>query len=1044
MFSLVPSIHTPSQFYSRVKRNVAFFFFLFSFFTLQFSLAQGPPGFTYCAEENEMYTLPERSHIAYGAQGQFVYKYFQTGTITFSNAFFGNDPAPGIHKAGYYQIADATQSVNRLSWAMGKLKDHLTGTAPMTDAEIKAVSDTIKIHIFVLGDTSSLVLQAFDLVDYYEANTGPLFLNSASQGGFPNNFDATDAYVLVRAVFRVQQGIRDYVYTPEKVMQYMPILQGRKFKTAEFFPGVCPEPEDPNTTYTALINASMPAEYGKRTAWSSTPARRPTGYYLAPGNVGLVKVPASMVNKEFKILVGAHTYDHTGRNNVKRFFRVTTTFPITDTVTQIINPFGGGIYIITPYLADEGIAEVQLTNVVPAPFFSAKTFNKTTLQEWKEEQRLHPAPWADFESDKFMMQVPTSWIYNYEDPVTLMQDWDARMDNVSTMLGYPLIRNNTILYLQVDTDIMYGVYGIGNPQINNTFNPLQPGNGNKNHWFLRPGVSFWETEFHEMGHAQLFSKFPGETEAAVNLLAASIYNRVYGVDIDTALGMSFGPEPQITRDQAALNWMVTPNFRAGKPMDISNTTKDEVRYQQRGYAKYVEMAALFGWELIDSFYKQEQLDFINMVPGDGLVEADSRVLRFSKIAGVDMRPLIHFWGLQPKDTTALRLAIEGAGLQPSKLICDRLTHYQDIIPRNNAEFVEHANAFFGGSVPAGGDPDYGSGWYNIWLPIYDESHGALAVQAMQDIIDLYFSDGCPVAEEIPVVTVESPSICAGDTVTLVADGASTYRWNNGATGRSITVSPSETTTYSVVGRTAGYLSDTVFVTVTVNPLPVLEVNMPFICKGQTATLTVQGADEYQWSNGLTGESIQVTPDTNTMYTVTGTALGCSSMAETWVDVGELPVIDLGPDIVLAEGQDTVLYAGSEDLTYLWSTGEVTPSIVVELPGLYTVTVTNAEGCSVTDSVLVNVITGIHDPEDAFILEASPNPAHVFVDIRCEGTTVTSLEILDARGKTIRREDVSIFEGTAYRVDLNGVPEGLYFIRVGTKKGRKKVIGVVRG
>ncbi|MBL0008995.1 MAG: hypothetical protein IPP25_17935 [Saprospiraceae bacterium] len=153
--------------------------------------------------------------------------------------------------------------------------------------------------------------------------------------------------------------------------------------------------------------------------------------------------------------------------------------------------------------------EVQLTNVVPAPFFSAKTFSQTSLQEWKDEQRHHLAPWADFESDKYMMQVPTSWIYNYDDPVTLMQDWDDRMDVVSNMLGYPLIRNNTILYLQVDVDIMYGFYGIGNPQINNTYNPLQPENGNKNHWFLRPGDSFWETEFHEMGHAQLFSKFPG-------------------------------------------------------------------------------------------------------------------------------------------------------------------------------------------------------------------------------------------------------------------------------------------------------------------------------------------------------------------------------------------------------------------------------------------------------------------------------------------------------------------------------------------------------
>jgi hypothetical protein len=451
-----------------------------------------------------------------------------------------------------------------------------------------------------------------------------------------------------------------------------------------------------------------------------------------------------MVNKGFEILVGAHTFDRTGSNPVRRFFRVTNTFAITDTVTEIVNPFGGGIYIVTPYLAKEGIVDIKLSNVVAAPFFSAKSFDKTTLQNWTATQRKNPAPWADFESDKYMMQVPQSWIYNYADPVKLMKDWDARMDVVSKLLGYPSVRNNYMLYLQIDVDIMFGGYGIGNPQINNTYTPYDVENGNKDHWFLKPGVEFWETEFHEMGHAQLFSNFPGEGEASVNVLAAAIYNRLYNVDIDQALGESFDNRPYLTRDQAAMNWMVTPNFRAENPMDISNTTKDEVRYQQRGYAKYIEMAALFGWEVIDSFYRKEQLDFIAGVPSDGLPEIDSRILRFSRVAGVDMRPLIHFWGVHPSNPTQLKKLIEAEKLKPSKAICDRLNHYKSIIPLTNAEFEAHAKAFFGGAVPAGGDPDYGEGWYNIWLPKYNASHGALAQKAMQNIITLYYPNGCPV------------------------------------------------------------------------------------------------------------------------------------------------------------------------------------------------------------------------------------------------------------------------------------------------------------
>jgi len=909
------------------------------------------------------------------------------------------------------------------------LMDHLTNTAPLSNTGINAVSDTIQASVFVLGDSLPIMLEAFDLVAYYETTFGPLFMNPASQGGFPNQFGSTDGFELVRAVYRVQQGLQDYVYTAANVAKYIDVLKGRTFLTANFFPGACPAPAFPDSTYSVRINGSMPTEWGKRTAWSSTPARRPTGYYLAPGTVGVVRVPSTLVNQGFKILVGAHTFDHSNRPQVRRFRRVTNTFPITDTLTQIINPFGGGIYIITPYEADQGIVDVQLTNVVPAPFFSHKPFNQTSLQEWLDVQRNNPAPWADFESDKFMMQVPRTWIYRYEDPVTLMQDWDNRMDIVSMLLGYPLIRNNTILYLQVDLDIMYGVYGIGNPQINNTFNPLANENGNKNHWFLRPGDSFWETEFHEMGHAQLFSKFPGETEAAVNVPAAAIYNRLYGMDIDTALGESFDNKPYITRDQAALNWMVTPNFRAGNPMDISNTTKDEVRYQQRGYAKYIEMAALFGWEVIDSFYKQENLDHINQVPGDGLHVIDSRILRFSKIAGADLRPLIHFWGIHPNDSATLSTLIEAEDLQPSKLVCDRLTHYQSIIPRNNAEFVEHANAFFGGSVPPGGNPDYGSGWYNVWLPLYDESHGDLAVQAMQDIIDLYFPDGCPVEAPIPMVIVEDATICAGDTVTLTAVGASTYQWSNGGRTHSITVSPTETTTYYVTGKKAGYVSDTTYVTVTVNPLPLLSVTHDTICQGEAAVLTASGAEAYSWSTGDTSPVIEVSPTENTFYEVTGTSLGCSSTIESLVTVHPAPAADLGPDIILAEGEVATLDATGPGLTYLWSSGATTPTFETITAGFYSVTVTNEFGCTATDTVEITVITSATDPERRYILSAFPNPARDFIDLRCTGCETYSTQLITVTGLPARAEIRASSDGASRLIHLAGMPAGIYYIRI---------------
>lgn len=65
----------------------------------------------------------------------------------------------------------------------------------------------------------------------------------------------------------------------------------------------------------------------------------------------------------------------------------------------------------------------------------------------------------------------------------------------------------------------------------------------------------------------------------------------------------------------------------------------------------------------------------------------------------------------------------------------------------------------------------------------------------------------------PTLTVQSSNsaICSGESVTLSAVGATTYSWSTGASTSSITVNPSVTTTYTVIGTTAGCSSSSTFV-----------------------------------------------------------------------------------------------------------------------------------------------------------------------------------------------------------------------------------------
>ncbi|NQV35114.1 MAG: hypothetical protein HQ515_20640, partial [Phycisphaeraceae bacterium] len=428
---------------------------------------------------------------------------------------------------------------------------------------------------------------------------------------------------------------------------------------------------------------------------------------------------------------------------VVRLDRVSILYPIKAISTPIANPLGGGIYIEVPYLSDAGQVEVQITNAVRSPLFSATGVNKTTLDQWQKTERLHPGPWADFESDRFMMQVPTKWIYDYDDPVTLMTDWDTSMDVVSELFGLPLLRPKTVLYLQVDVIFRGGANFPGYPQSNFRYNPHKAENGRSNHWLLKGLQSAGEIIFHELGHAHLFTKFRGETEAVVNLPYVAVLNKGFGVDLDTAFGRSFS-RPYVSLDQAAIMWMVTENFRQGKPMNISGSPANEVRYQHRGYGKYVEIVNLFGWKPLEDFWHSVNLDFLKGITYSRNSDpTDNRILRLSQKAGADLTPLIHFWGIQPQNRTALGKAMVERGLKPSPLIYDQLVHYKTVIPMNKAEFAEHANIVNPKGVRKGGNPLYGVGWYYTWLPKYNESHGVAAQAALQGMIDLYFPDGRP-------------------------------------------------------------------------------------------------------------------------------------------------------------------------------------------------------------------------------------------------------------------------------------------------------------
>lgn len=128
----------------------------------------------------------------------------------------------------------------------------------------------------------------------------------------------------------------------------------------------------------------------------------------------------------------------------------------------------------------------------------------------------------------------------------------------------------------------------------------------------------------------------------------------------------------------------------------------------------------------------------------------------------------------------------------------------------------------------------------------------------------------------PLVMAISGTICAGDSYTLAANGASTYTFSG---GNSI-VSPSVSTSYTVAGTSSvGCLSanvDNVIVTVFATPTLVASATTP-ICNGDAVSLSASGAATYSWSSGAQGASTVVSPSVTTDFTVTGYNVeGCTA------------------------------------------------------------------------------------------------------------------------------------------------------------------------
>ncbi|MFN7013163.1 MAG: hypothetical protein ACK4ON_02720, partial [Bacteroidia bacterium] len=170
--------------------------------------------------------------------------------------------------------------------------------------------------------------------------------------------------------------------------------------------------------------------------------------------------------------------------------------------------------------------------------------------------------------------------------------------------------------------------------------------------------------------------------------------------------------------------------------------------------------------------------------------------------------------------------------------------------------------------------------------------------------------------QFPNITSPKDSICFGDSVVLNGpSGATSYLWSpGGQTTQNITVSPSTTTTYVLLAEGVCGKKQTLTKTIYVNSLPNVQINSGnpvSVCNGYSTTLIASGASSYVWSTTATTSSITVSPNSNTIYSVTGTdSFGCSNIASTNVTVNPTPTAPTvsATNNTICAGQSTTINA----------------------------------------------------------------------------------------------------------------------------------------
>lgn len=387
---------------------------------------------------------------------------------------------------------------------------------------------------------------------------------------------------------------------------------------AEAFPGSVPR-EAPRITAQVLVQPS-----GWRTGWFGA------GLYAAPGETVIVRVPPAFADKGLSVIVGAHTDLLWDQPAWYRVPQISVQRPIRKPETLVANAFGGAIYLSVPEGARVGDFVATVTGAVRSPRY---VHGQTSSDEWRASIRALPGPWAEMESDKIVLTIPSSVIRKLEDPAALMNEWEKISDLVSDLAGLPDWRaraERMVTDVQISVGIMHAGYPV---MMNLNRAETLVSVGDLRHCPFGERAQDKDTGgfFHELGHnvQSPLWVFDGAAEPTASLFPLYVFEKHCGIPVSSHPRGN----PEFRRQQITRLHTGKGNFELWKVDQLLNLTM------------YVQMQQAFGWDAFKRVFAQYLMLPESEQPKSDAEKRDQWLVRFSRQVRRNLGPFFQAWGV---------------------------------------------------------------------------------------------------------------------------------------------------------------------------------------------------------------------------------------------------------------------------------------------------------------------------------------------------------------------------------------------------------------